>query len=355
MNCPNCTGVSVSPEGLNGEKVCAQCGLVIRKPISMGAYAQWNPEWYSNWGNEDSDAIKEWLTTLRTVSSQLGLAKFPYREEAARTIRKRKQVFAQSQKLGKNKRATVAALIHLILKEYNKTRSIKEICQELGLDQTMVMKQTWILNKTLNNSDNDQKSLLKIQRKTAKDYLREQGTKITNNKEILREAEEILSRVQKKGGNPIGIAAGALYFSFKLNNEEGSKDQIAQAFGISLRTVDTNELKIRRLNSKMIKQSTGFGAKRSNLEMYVEVINALAQKEPVKLTHIMHKANLDYVALKKAIDFLLLQGLIEESLEEEDKVVFTIIARGMAVLKYFGEANKGVPMVERTRSGLSYK
>jgi transcription initiation factor TFIIIB Brf1 subunit/transcription initiation factor TFIIB len=241
INCQSCDGELVYPEGLNGEKICKECGLVIDETPTFKSFSPWTPEWHSNWNEQDSETIKEWLTTLRAVSCQLNIPNFPYREEAARTIRKQNNCFSKSQKLSKNKRATVAALIHLILKEYNKIRPIKEISNELLLDKKLVSRQTWILNKTLIHERKDA-----IQRKTATDYLFEKSGKVTFKKEIIATAEKILLKIKGSGGNPIGVAAGALYLVCK-KNPKISKDEIGRAFGISERTVYANEARIRRL------------------------------------------------------------------------------------------------------------
>ena len=246
MNCLKCDSEVIYPEGLNGEKICRNCGLVIDEMQSFKSFAQWTPEWYSNWNEQDSETLKEWLTTLRAVSCQLNIPNFPYREEAARTIRTQNQLIFRSQRLSKNKRATVAALMHLILKEYDKMRSIKEISKELSLDYKSVMKQEWILNKTLN----EEKNQIKIQRKTAADYLHENTQKIIDNKEIILHAENTLIKVRRSGGNPVGLAAGALYNACKVNKIKISKEIIGEAFRISNRTVYTNEARIRKLLTK---------------------------------------------------------------------------------------------------------
>ena len=134
MKCHTCDSVIIYPEGLEGEKICSRCGLVIDETPTFKGYAQWTPEWHSNWNEEDSETLKEWLTTLRAVSCQLNIPNYPYREEAARTIRKQNHSLFKSQKLSKNKRATIAALMHLTLKEYDKMRPIKEISKQLSLD-----------------------------------------------------------------------------------------------------------------------------------------------------------------------------------------------------------------------------
>ena len=255
LGCPSCKGIVISPEGQNGEKVCSTCGLVLGKTriAKEQSFAQWNPEWHSNWNESDSETLREWLTTLRTVSCQLNLPSFPYREEAARRIRRENRVLFQSQKFGKNKRATVAALLHQVLRHYDRNRPIKEICNQLGLDSKLVMKQSWALNKTV--IDN-QTQFIDIPRKTSTDYLFEYGGKITNDNTLLVEAEETLMKVRRTGGNPIALASGALYHACKSRKLEVSKDQIGEAFKISHRTVYTNEARIRTLLERMNIQKT---------------------------------------------------------------------------------------------------
>jgi transcription initiation factor TFIIIB Brf1 subunit/transcription initiation factor TFIIB len=241
LSCQKCYGAVVYPEGLNGEKICRECGLVLDETPTVKSFAQWTPEWHSNWNEQDSETLKEWLTTLRAVSCQLNIPNFPYREEAARTIRKQNNCFSKSQRLSKNKRATMAALIHLVLKEYNKDRSIAEISKELLLDKKLVLRQTWILNKTLTHDRKDT-----MQRKTPTDYLFEKGRKVTFNNEIISAAEKTLLKIKRSGGNPIGVAAGALYLACKKKTKI-SKDEIGRAFGVSERTVYANEVRIRGL------------------------------------------------------------------------------------------------------------
>jgi transcription initiation factor TFIIIB Brf1 subunit/transcription initiation factor TFIIB len=242
VKCNKCEGAIIYPEGLYGEKICAKCGLVVESTPSLNNFTQWAPEWFSNWNEQDSETLKEWLTTLRAVSCQLNIPNFPYREEAARTIRKQNRCLAKSHKLSKNKRATVAALMHLVLKEYDKVRPIKEISKELSLDSKLVLKQAWILNKTLNQERNQ----IKILRKTSTDYLREKGGKITLSREIFSDAEKTLLHIKGSGGNPLGVAAGVLYFVCKKKTKI-SKEEIGKIFGISERTVYANEVRIRRL------------------------------------------------------------------------------------------------------------
>ncbi len=244
MYCPKCEGTILFPEGLGGEKVCSRCGLVIDETPIAQTFSQWAPEWYSNWNEEDSETLKEWLTYLRSVSCQLSLPNFPYREEAARTIRIKNRVLFRSQKLSKNKRVTVAALVYLVLKEYDKLRPIKEISEELSLDAQTVKKHVWLLNKTLQSTE---KEPMRIQRKTAMNYLHEYARKLTSDRQLIQYAENTVIKVKRAGGNPVGVAAGALYCASKIKRASISKEEIGKTFRISERTVYTNEVRIRRL------------------------------------------------------------------------------------------------------------
>lgn len=90
--------------------------------------------------------------------------------------------------------------------------------------------------------------------------------------------------------------------------------------------------------------------RRSKLEMYVSILKVLAHHGPLKLTHIMYKANVNCSVLKKSLEFLVRQNLIEEqnlpSRKDKTKVVYAITERGRTVLKYFRELNSALQITE---------
>ena len=240
MKCPECQGPLISPSGPKGETVCQECGLVVQRAKTIQTFANWAPKWFSNWDEDDSDTLRKWLTTLRTISCQLNLPNFPYREEAARIIRQKSNQLFRSQRFGKNKREATAALIHLILREYDEMRPLKEICQTLNLDHHLVYKYAWTM-RTIVNFNNTF---------TAKDYLKKYGGKLTTDTTHLQAAEQILTDIQKKiSGNPASIAAGAFYLVCKNNGTKISKDEIGKAFHVSGRTVYSSQRRITKLIS----------------------------------------------------------------------------------------------------------
>jgi len=92
--------------------------------------------------------------------------------------------------------------------------------------------------------------------------------------------------------------------------------------------------------------------RRSRLEMYVDILKVLARNGPLKLTHIMYKANVNCSVLKQHLDFLIQQNLVEEQTSQKKRrktrVVYAITERGKTVLKYFREVNRALQITEGT-------
>ena len=86
--------------------------------------------------------------------------------------------------------------------------------------------------------------------------------------------------------------------------------------------------------------------RRSKLETYVDILNVLAQRGPLKVTHIIYEANVNGSVLKEYLSFLIKQGLIEERVAGKSSVVYANTARGTSVLKFFREMNKVLTVIE---------
>ncbi len=89
---------------------------------------------------------------------------------------------------------------------------------------------------------------------------------------------------------------------------------------------------------------------RSKLETHVDILKALARHGPLKLTHIMYKANVNCSVLKQYLDFLIQHNLVEEQVlhkkRNKTRVVYAITKRGRTALKYFRELNNALQITE---------
>ena len=83
--------------------------------------------------------------------------------------------------------------------------------------------------------------------------------------------------------------------------------------------------------------------RRSKMEMYIDILKVMAKNGPLKLTHVMYKANLNCSVLKQNLDFLIKQNLIEEQItikrRHKIKISYAITERGRTVIKYFNEVD----------------
>jgi predicted transcriptional regulator len=61
---------------------------------------------------------------------------------------------------------------------------------------------------------------------------------------------------------------------------------------------------------------------------------------PLKLTHIMNKANVNGVILTDYLDFLIDKGLVEERTTKNRSTVFAVTQRGVNLLKIFRECTQ---------------
>ena len=89
------------------------------------------------------------------------------------------------------------------------------------------------------------------------------------------------------------------------------------------------------------------------MEMYIDILKVMAQNGPMKLTHVMYKANVNCSVLKQNLDFLLQQNLIEEQItvkkRNKTKVRYAITEKGRTVIKYFNEVNRALQITEESK------
>jgi predicted transcriptional regulator len=86
--------------------------------------------------------------------------------------------------------------------------------------------------------------------------------------------------------------------------------------------------------------------RRSKLETNIDILKILALKGPLKLTHIMYKANLNCDVLKKNLEFLIKQDLIKKRIVEAENTVYSIMPRGLTLLNGWKEVKDLLPTIE---------
>lgn len=84
--------------------------------------------------------------------------------------------------------------------------------------------------------------------------------------------------------------------------------------------------------------------------MYIDILKALTRYGPLKLTHVMYKANVNCSVLKQSLNFLLQQRLVEEQTSHKKRskkrVSYAITEKGRTILKYFRELDVALQITE---------
>ncbi len=85
--------------------------------------------------------------------------------------------------------------------------------------------------------------------------------------------------------------------------------------------------------------------RRSQPEMYVDILEVLAREGPLKLTQVMHDTNVNCNMLRECLDFLTKQGLVEMNIIGKERKFYAITQLGVTVLKQFRELKEVLPIV----------
>jgi len=93
-------------------------------------------------------------------------------------------------------------------------------------------------------------------------------------------------------------------------------------------------------------------SRRSKLEMHVNILKVLACHGPLKLTHIMYKANVNCSVMKQFLDLLAQHGLVEEKNFRNKKIqktVYVITEKGRTALTHFKEITRAIQTTEENQ------
>lgn len=84
------------------------------------------------------------------------------------------------------------------------------------------------------------------------------------------------------------------------------------------------------------------------MEMYISTLEALAYYGPMKITKITYKAKMNCSQLKKILESLIEEKLVEERMLRKNKVVFVATPKGRTILSYFNELKEMLPIEHDT-------
>jgi predicted transcriptional regulator len=95
--------------------------------------------------------------------------------------------------------------------------------------------------------------------------------------------------------------------------------------------------------------------KRPKVKIYLDILKALTQNGPLKLTHLMLKSRLNCTVLNTSLDYLIEQGLVEKRIimprHDRGTGVWAITQRGFTMLKYYRELTQALPLMEEAIQG----
>jgi predicted transcriptional regulator len=83
--------------------------------------------------------------------------------------------------------------------------------------------------------------------------------------------------------------------------------------------------------------------RRSKLETCLSILETLASYGPLRITHVMQKANLNCKVMKNYFDFLIKEGAVEVKCVGRDRIVYANTERGLYLIRCFKELNQVIP------------
>jgi len=90
---------------------------------------------------------------------------------------------------------------------------------------------------------------------------------------------------------------------------------------------------------------------RNNWEIILDILRC-GSAEAVKKTHIMYRANLNYVSFNRCFPVLVEQGYIVEAGDPEGGTLYRTSEKGMALIKALSEVETRIPRKDRLQKSI---
>ena len=83
---------------------------------------------------------------------------------------------------------------------------------------------------------------------------------------------------------------------------------------------------------------------RTKLERYIDILKTLSQNGSLKTSDVACETKINYNELKKYLEFLLTQGLVNHEKVSNKRTAYSITHNGISVLSYFKEQKQMPPI-----------
>jgi len=85
---------------------------------------------------------------------------------------------------------------------------------------------------------------------------------------------------------------------------------------------------------------------RSNLEIYVDILESLTVKSPQNISAIMRKSNLNSTTVNQHLDLLVTNQIVNK-INHKKRVLYTITPKGTLILKTFSKIKEAFQIEEK--------
>ena len=243
--CPACGGESLNHQAAIESWICAECSYVLdssylpsTSDASKIAEQSVNDEagqidWESQIAVSDNSEVNlvEALSRTETVADTIGLS-------TERTLRAGELIAEAWQTNfmhGRSQERTIGAIIYAVSREADKSLPPKIISQEMTVNKNEIKQTFQTLRQELN---------LDIGFPVPREFVTVICEELGLSDDVNERAKNLLQHRNTSGGNPIGIAAAAIYLTYEQDGSNLTLKQLAELTGLTKETIWRQKEKI---------------------------------------------------------------------------------------------------------------
>ena len=236
--CPACGGESLNHQAAIESWICAECSYVLDSsnlpPMSDSSEIAEQPlndeseqiDWKSQIAVSDNSEVNlvEALSRTETVTEAIGFS-------TERTLRAGELIAEAWQTNfmhGRSQERTIGAIIYAVSREIDTALPPEIIAKEMKVDKTEIKQTFQTLRQELN---------LNIGLPVPRKFVTVICEELVLSDEVNERAKDLLRQENGLGGNPIGIAAAAIYLADEQSESKLTLKQLAEITGLTKETI----------------------------------------------------------------------------------------------------------------------